>query len=91
MILAGELAVKMGLFSRSGQKRQRKLIGAVGLKLRYNYPSSQLLSFMKRDKKARSGKLKFVLPLRIGRVQVFDNVSERLVCEVLEQSRGKGL
>lgn len=91
MILAGELGVKMGVFSRQAQVRQKKLIDAVGLQLRYNDPSSQLLSFMKRDKKARSGKLKFVLPLRIGRVNVFDYIPEQLIREVMNQNKGKSL
>ena len=88
MILAGELGVKIGVFPKEAQRRQAQLIRAIGLPLRYNYASSQLVSFMKRDKKARSGKLKFVLPLRIGRVKVFDHIPERLVREVIEENRG---
>ena len=91
MILAGELGVRMGVFSRENQRRQTQLIRAIGLSLRYNYPSSQLLSFMKRDKKGVSGKLKFVLPLRIGRVNVFDRIPERLIREVMNQNKGKSL
>ena len=91
MILAGELGVRMGVFSRENQRRQTQLIRAIGLSLRYNYLSSQLLSFMKRDKKGVSGKLKFVLPLRIGRVNVFDRIPERLIREVMNQNKGKSL
>jgi len=43
-----------------------------------------LLAVMKRDKKAVGGRMRFILPTRIGEVQLIDDVPESLVRDVLE-------
>lgn len=43
----------------------------------------QLLESMRSDKKARAGKLRFVLPSRIGSARSYDNISERTVLCIL--------
>ena len=87
MILTGEVALKMGLFSIRDQARQISLIRQLSFPAKYNFSSSKILAFMKRDKKARNGKLRFVLPVRIGHVQVFENIPENLVRNVLDRYR----
>jgi 3-dehydroquinate synthase len=47
------------------------------------WPDDELIEVMKRDKKARSGSLRFVLPTRIGHVELVDDVPEALVRQVL--------
>ena len=84
MILAGELALRMGIFSIQAQARQISLINRLSYPARYSFLSSKVLSFMKRDKKVRDGKLRFVLPIRIGEVRIFENVPENLVRNVLD-------
>lgn len=84
MVFAGELACRMSLFPRAAQNRQIKLIAQLGLPLAYRFPSSKILSFMKRDKKVNNGKLRFILPKRIGQVGIYENVSEKLVLKILE-------
>jgi len=91
MILAGELACRMGIFKRHLQLRQVYLVRQVGLRLGYRFSSARLLPLMKRDKKARAGKLCFVLPEKIGQVGVYDRVPEKLVREVIERYRSRGL
>jgi 3-dehydroquinate synthase len=39
---------------------------------------------MRRDKKAVAGRLRFILPTRLGEVRLFDDVPEDLVRGVLE-------
>ncbi len=87
MILAGELALRMGLFSIQVQARQISLIRQISFPAEYHFSSSKILAFMKRDKKARNGKLRLVLPTRIGQVQVFENVLEKWVRNVLDRYR----
>ncbi|MBI3999955.1 MAG: 3-dehydroquinate synthase [Candidatus Omnitrophica bacterium] len=87
MILAGELALRMGIFSIQAQARQISLINRLSYPARYSFLSSKVLSFMKRDKKVHDGKLRFVLPIRIGEVRIFENVSENLVQDVLDRYR----
>ena len=87
MILAGETALRMGLFSAQAQARQISLIAQISCPAAYRFSSTKVLSFMRRDKKARNGKLRFVLPVRIGQVRVFDNVPEKLIRDVLDRYR----
>ncbi len=87
MILAGELALKTGLFSIQAQARQISLIRQISFPVKYRFLSSEILTFMKRDKKARNGKLRLILPTRIGRVKVFENVPENWIRNVLDRYR----
>ena len=87
MIFAGELACRMRIFSRQTQIRQIRLIAQLGLPLSYRYSSAQLIPFMKRDKKVKNGKMRFVLPKRIGQVGIYEDIPESLVRKVLEDYR----
>ncbi|MBI4394663.1 MAG: 3-dehydroquinate synthase [Candidatus Omnitrophica bacterium] len=89
MILAGELAVKMGIFSVQEQARQIRLIQQISFPAKYQFSSSKILAFMKRDKKARDGNLRFILPVRIGKVKVFEHISEGSVKNVLDHYRSE--
>ena len=86
MILAGELAFRMGIFGKDAQARQERLIKQVGFSGNHHFSGAQLLSFMKRDKKVRDGKLRLVLPKKIGQVGIYQ-VSEKEVLHVLEHGR----
>jgi 3-dehydroquinate synthetase len=46
-------------------------------------PVDELLAIMRHDKKARAGRLRFILPNRIGCVELVENVPESLVRETL--------
>ena len=83
MIFAGELACRLKVFPRAAQNRQIRLIAQLGLPLKCRFSSNAILSFMKRDKKVKNGKLRFVLPKRIGQVGIYENVSEQLVRKIL--------
>jgi 3-dehydroquinate synthase len=86
MNFAASLALKQGKFSEKEKARLKTLIlqaglGACALK---RFPATQLIDVMKRDKKTRDGKLRFVLPLKIGKVEVVPDISENLIKEVLK-------
>jgi 3-dehydroquinate synthase len=85
MTCAARLAERMGLVSADLVDRQRHLLAAFGLPVepRPEWPFDALLDAMRRDKKAVAGKLRFVLPTRLGHVQLFDDVPTDLVLEVL--------
>ncbi|MBI4372899.1 MAG: 3-dehydroquinate synthase [Candidatus Omnitrophica bacterium] len=87
MILAGELALKMGFFSIRDQARQISLIKQISFPAKYRFSSSKILELMKRDKKVRNGKLRFVLPRKIGKVDVFDNIPEKWVRNIVDHYR----
>lgn len=84
MMFAGETAYRMGLFSKQAQDRQIKLMAQLGLPLKVRFTSQGILSLMKLDKKVKSGKLRFVLPTKIGHVGIYERVSEKLVRGVLD-------
>ena len=48
------------------------------------WPTDDLIAVMRRDKKAAAGRMRFILPTRIGEVELFDDVPESLVRDVLE-------
>ncbi|MCS7237335.1 MAG: 3-dehydroquinate synthase [Thermoguttaceae bacterium] len=86
MICAAKLAERLGLAPPGLADRQQSLLGTLGLPTRLprvDIPS--LLRLMQHDKKAVHGKLRFILPRRIGQVEVVDNVSTDSVVQVLEE------
>ena len=64
--------------------RQEQLLAQFGLPTRpRRWPVADLLAAMRSDKKALAGRLRFVLPRRLGEVVLFDDVPEADVLEVL--------
>ncbi len=84
---AAKLAKLRGLVDDSLSKRQTGLLAAVGLPT--HLPEScqvnadEVLQRMKLDKKTVAGQLRFVLPTRLGHVEVFTDVTEDDVRSVL--------
>jgi 3-dehydroquinate synthase len=85
MVYAAQLAEKLGLCSDLSA-RQRSLLEAFSLPtaMRASWPTDDLIAVMKRDKKAVAGRMRFILPTRIGEVKLVNDVSESLVRNVLE-------
>ncbi|QDV52808.1 3-dehydroquinate synthase [Gimesia fumaroli] len=89
MVYASYLAEKLNLIPHSDTKRQIELLQALGLPVSLPegtcLETDEIIDRMKLDKKTVGGKLRFVLPTCIGRVEVFKDISESLVREVLEE------
>lgn len=86
MVCASQLAEKLGRVSSEVTQRQVKLLRAFGLPVtpKPDWPTEELLAVMRRDKKALAGTLRFVLPSRLGDVELVAGVPEAVVREVLE-------
>jgi 3-dehydroquinate synthase len=86
MVCASRLAEKHGLVDSDLNARQTRLLEAFALPTapKPGWPADDLIAVMRRDKKAAAGRLRFILPRRLGEVAQFDDVPERLVREVLE-------
>jgi 3-dehydroquinate synthase len=86
MCCAGRLAEKLGMIGPDVTRRQVELLAAFGLPTapRPGWATDDLLAVMRRDKKAAAGKLRFVLPERLGSVTLVGDVPEALVRDVLE-------
>lgn len=76
MLCAGRLAVKRGLWSVSSQKRLRALLAALGLPatLDREIDLHAAWELMARDKKARDGAARFILPTGIGSADIVSGV-----------------
>ncbi len=90
MTLEADLAVRLGLCEATLCERQTHLLRHAGLPvrladLRRGTPPAPdaVRAAMTHDKKARAGRLRFVLPAGLGRTVVRDDVPERLLEEVL--------
>jgi len=87
MVHASRLAECRGLIGPDATQRQIVLLTSLGLptelptELRFS--SEQVLDRMRLDKKNAAGRLRFILPTRIGQVRLFDDVPEREVTDVL--------
>ena len=82
----GLIAQRMGAWTAAEQQRQARLIEACGLPL--VWPSldvDAVLDCLQRDKKVRGGKVRFVLPRAIGRVEITAAVETALVGEVVSE------
>ncbi len=84
MICASRLAQRRGLIGADVTERQRRLLQAFNLPIApQRWPVDDLLATMRRDKKAVAGRLRFVLPKRLGEVALFDDVPESDVSAIL--------
>ena len=85
MAAVGRLAVQKGLWSEADQQRQLKLIQKAGLPVAWpSLDQEAALRTLQGDKKVRHGRLRFVLPTRIGNVIISDEISNDDVSRCLE-------
>jgi 3-dehydroquinate synthase len=83
MVAAVWLAVGLQRLAEGEAARIIRLISRVGALPRLpGISASRLLRFMRADKKSRGGRLRFVLPRRIGRVETMSDIPERLIGRV---------
>jgi 3-dehydroquinate synthase len=88
MACAARLAVQRGLIAADIADRQDQLLARFGLPTRPEpWPIDELLSVMRSDKKNVAGRLRLVLPRRLGEVALFDDMPESTVRQTLEQVR----
>lgn len=85
MLCASRLAERLGRIPPETTSRQRSLLSALGLPI--DLPAldrERLIHAMSHDKKTEHGRLRFVLPTRLGHVELVSDVPAELVREVLE-------
>lgn len=75
MIAANAMAVSRGLISADDAAKVRQSLEALGLPTSYGgLDSGQVWEVMHRDKKARGGRVRMILPTEIGKVDIFDDI-----------------
>ena len=85
MVAVNGIAVGKGLISHETASQVRQLIGGYGLPVEIpaGYDCSEIKGYLKTDKKTIGGRPFFVLPTRIGKVVITDDVAEDLVDQVI--------
>lgn len=87
MVAACRLGEKVAGFRPAWTERLERLLGRLGLPVTLpRHPAADYLRVMTSDKKVRAGRLRFVVPTEIGRVEVRDDIDEATVRGVLETS-----
>jgi 3-dehydroquinate synthase len=85
MMMAGHLAVKLGMWSEESLLRQRNLLRAFHLPVqRQPAQPAELMEAMQLDKKTEHGKLNFILPTKIGHVKSVAGCSPTDVAQSIE-------
>jgi 3-dehydroquinate synthase len=84
MLAAVELARRLGRLRPSEADRVAALVVAVGRLPRLPERRIAIVRWLGADKKARAGRLRWVLPRRIGEVEITEDVPESLVREVFD-------
>jgi 3-dehydroquinate synthase len=85
MVCASRLAERRGLIPAELTMRQVRLLQALGLPIGpLTWPVAELLETMRTDKKCIAGRLRFILPRRLGQVAAVDDVPEDDVRAILE-------
>jgi 3-dehydroquinate synthase len=84
MTAAGRLAVRLGWTDAGTAERQEALIQGVGLPTRFSgIEPREVVDALRHDKKARDGRVPFILLRELGRAEVCHDVSMDAVVEVL--------
>lgn len=89
MVAASLLAEEMGKVGPEVTRRQVALLRRLGLEVRLpaEFRKEELLASFFRDKKTLGGRLRFVLPVRLGEVEVVTEPGEDLIGRALERAR----
>ena len=84
MIYATRIAMEMNLADDTVLKRQESLLKKLGLSLKDNELNpNDIVRVLYHDKKTIGGKLRFVLPTRIGDVAITDEATDEVILKVL--------
>ena len=88
MVAAARAAVTLGMLDQRSCDRIVRVIETAGLPSKgMTLPVDQVVGAMIYDKKVKAGKVRFILPTRIGAVTIRDDVPEQVVREAVEGLR----
>ena len=87
MVTAGEIAINLGMWSEHEVERQYNLIKKAGLptKIPTNLNPENILEILKTDKKVKAGKVRFILPEKIGQVIISDRVTAENIKPIIKK------
>ncbi|MFH1379098.1 MAG: 3-dehydroquinate synthase [bacterium] len=85
MVIAARVAEELGMFKSIDQVKRLLTAAHLPVDLKKRIDIDAMMAVMRKDKKVKKGKIRFVLPLKIGRVEICENVPEKLVRSVLKE------
>jgi len=86
MVCAARLAERLGRIDASLGQRQRVLLEQLGIPTQLpDIDRQELVNLMAHDKKVEHGRLRFVLPSRLGHVELVGDVDPREVLAALQE------
>ena len=85
MVAAGKIAIKAKLWNESEAQRQNNLIRKAGLptKIPSYLDIEKIINSLQMDKKVKDGKVRFIMPVEIGKVTITNQINSELLREVL--------
>ncbi|MBE9046232.1 3-dehydroquinate synthase [Pleurocapsales cyanobacterium LEGE 10410] len=85
MVAAGKISVEMGLWTKEEAQRQDALIAKAGLptEIPSELAIDDILETIKSDKKVKAGKVRFILPLAIGKVTITARATSEIISKAL--------
>ncbi|CAL4324304.1 3-dehydroquinate synthase [Buchnera aphidicola] len=88
MILSARTAEILGILEISQVKKIISLLNKFQLPIFFpkKIPLLNYISYMKRDKKNSYGKIKLILPFKIGLVKIYDNIKEEVILSSIKNS-----
>ncbi len=94
MMVAGRISNSLGYFTQEELRKQEQLLSAVGLPIKIppEISNEAIIEVTSRDKKAKNGQARYVLPVRLGRMHEFGGVyatyvPNEIVVKALQQTR----
>jgi 3-dehydroquinate synthase len=88
MIAANNIAVKIGMFDESQARRIEELIIKSGLPHKIvGLETENIIDKLKKDKKVKDSKVRFVLPKTIGEVVIRDDIGRQVLSQVIDEMR----
>lgn len=86
MVVAGNIALELKMWTKEEGDRQNILIKKSGLptEIPAHLNSDDIINLLNNDKKVKDGKVRFILPTKIGKVVITDQVSREILVEVLK-------
>jgi 3-dehydroquinate synthase len=85
MIAATDISVATDRIDQEAASRVRDAVLRLGPLPSVSVNSRNILNLLQTDKKTRNGKLHFVLPREIGRVEIASDVPDKLVLEAVDE------
>ncbi len=89
MVAAGRIAVKLGMWTEEMSQRQDNLIKKAALPERIDntLKSQNIIETLQLDKKVKAGKVRFILPTNIGKVDIKEEIPSEVINTVLEEMK----